>query len=232
MLYVAHGDGNAAAAYAVDPASGLLRPLGHRATGGGNGVRLGLDGSGRFLVCANYGTGTVAVLPIESDGALGAGHATWSRSRARPARTGRSRPARTRTTSPFDPRGRFFLVPDKGLDRVFVFRVDAAGGKLEPGTPPSVVTRRGAGPRHAAFHPTGPYAYVLNELDSTLTTYRFDAETGALTPRQVVTTVPPSTPGTTPPPRSRCAVGPLRLRVEPRPRQHHDLPRWTRRPAT
>lgn len=194
VLYVAHGDGNAAAAYAVDPASGLLRPLGHRATGGGNGVRLGLDGSGRFLVCANYGTGTVAVLPIESDGALG------------PVTDlvplqGTAGPHRTQQTSAhphdiaFDPRGRFFLVPDKGLDRVFVFRVDAGRGTLEPGTPPSVVTRRGAGPRHAAFHPTGPHAYVLNELDSTLTTYRFDAGTGALAPRQVVTTVPPSHTG-------------------------------------
>ena len=128
VLYVAHGDGNAAAAYAVDPASGLLRPLGHRATGGGNGVRLGLDGSGRFLVCANYGTGTVAVLPIESDGALG------------PVTDlvplqGTAGPHRTQQTSAhphdiaFDPSGRFFLVPDKGLDRVFVFRVDGAAAR-------------------------------------------------------------------------------------------------------
>jgi 6-phosphogluconolactonase (cycloisomerase 2 family) len=194
VLYVAHGDGTAAAAYAIDGASGLLRPLGHRATGGANGVRLGLDGSGRFLVCANYGTGTVAALPIEADGALG------------PVADlvpleGTPGPHRTQQTSAhphdiaFDPRGRFFLVPDKGLDRVFVFRVDPGRGSLVPGTPPSVVTRRGAGPRHAAFHPTGPHAYVLNELDSTLTTYRFDAETGALEPRHVVTTVPPSHTG-------------------------------------
>ena len=193
-LYVTHGDGNAAAAYAIDPDSGRLRPLGHRATGGGNGVRLGLDGSGRFLVCANYGTGTVAVLPIEADGALG------------PVTDlvpleGTPGPHRTQQTSAhphdiaFDPRGRFFLVPDKGLDRVFVFRVDGRRGTLAPGSPPSVVTRRGAGPRHAAFHPTGPHAYVLNELDSTLTTYRFDPETGALEPRQVVTTVPPAHTG-------------------------------------
>ena len=58
-----------------------------------------------------------------------------------------------------------------------------------------VVTRRGAGPRHAAFHPTAPYAYVLNELDSTLTTYRFDPEGGGLVPLQVITTLPPAFTG-------------------------------------
>jgi 6-phosphogluconolactonase (cycloisomerase 2 family) len=157
-------------------------------------VRLGLDGSGRFLVCANYGSGTVAVLPIAADGSLGP-LADLVPLEGTPG------PHRTQQTSAhphdiaFDPRGRFFLVPDKGLDRVFVFRVDGGRGTLVPGTPPSVVTRHGAGPRHAAFHPSGPHAYVLNELDSTLTTYRFDAETGALAPRQVVTTVPPSHTG-------------------------------------
>jgi 6-phosphogluconolactonase (cycloisomerase 2 family) len=94
----------------------------------------------------------------------------------------------------FDPRERFCLVPDKGLDAVFVFRVDA-NGKLVPAAPPSVATRPGAGPRHAAFHPTGPFAYVLNELDSTFTTYRFDADTGGLEPRQTVTTLPPGWSG-------------------------------------
>jgi len=78
---------------------------------------------------------------------------------------------------------------------VFVFRVDATGGKLAAGTPARVATRAGAGPRHAAFHPTGTHAYVLNELDSTLTTYRFDAERGGLSPLQVITTLPPAFTG-------------------------------------
>src|SRR5262245_43125384 len=70
-LYAAHGDGEAVSAYAVEPRSGRLRPLGHQPAGGVNGVRLGIDGSGRFLVCANYSSGSVAVLPILADGALG-----------------------------------------------------------------------------------------------------------------------------------------------------------------
>lgn len=194
FLYAAHGDGTEATAYAIDPASGRLRVLGRQPTGGTNGVRLGIDASDRFLVCANYSSGTVAVLPIETDGSLGA-------LRDLVPLDGTPGPHRTQQTSAhphdiaFDPRGRFFLVPDKGLDAVFVFRVDTAGGKLVAGTPPRVATRAGAGPRHAGFHPTGPYAYVLNELDSTLTTYRFDAERGGLSPLQVITTLPPDFTG-------------------------------------
>jgi 6-phosphogluconolactonase (cycloisomerase 2 family) len=188
VLYSAHGEGYEAIAYAIEPATGRLRILNRQPTQGKNGVRLGIEATGHYLVCANYSSGTVAVLPIEPDGTLG------------PLRdlvplTGRTGPHPTEQTSAhphdvaFDPRGRFCLVPDKGLDAVFVFRVDAAG-RLVAATPPSVATRPGAGPRHAGFHPTGSYAYVLNELDSTLTTYRFDAERGSLEPLQTITTLP------------------------------------------
>jgi 6-phosphogluconolactonase (cycloisomerase 2 family) len=188
VLYSAHGEGREAIAYAIDPATGRLRILNRQPTQGKNGVRLGIEAADRFLVCANYSSGTVAVLPIEADGSLGPLTDLVSL-------TGKTGPHPTEQASAhphdvaFDPRGRFCLVPDKGLDAVFVFRVDG-GGKLVPGAPPSVASQPGAGPRHAGFHPTGPFAYVLNELDSTLTTYRFDAETGALEPRQTVTTLP------------------------------------------
>ena len=78
----------------------------------------------------------------------------------------------------FDPSGRYVLVPDKGLDRVFAFRFDADSGRLTPTEQGSVQTRPGAGPRHLAFHPRLPIVWVLNELDSTTTTYRWDAATG------------------------------------------------------
>ena len=99
VLYSAHGEGHEATAFAIEPATGRLRVLNRQPTQGKNGVRLGIEASDRFLVCANYSSGTVAVLPIEADGALGR-CATWSRSPARPGRTRPSRPARTRTTSP------------------------------------------------------------------------------------------------------------------------------------
>ena len=189
VLYSAHGEEHEATAYSIDPGSGRLAVLNRQPTQGKNGVRLGIEASDRYLVCANYSSGTVAVLPIEPDGSLGA-------LRDLVPLTGKTGPHPTEQTSAhphdvaFDPRGRFCLIPDKGLDAIFVFRVDE-GGKLVPGAPASVAARPGAGPRHTGFHPTAPFAFVLNELDSTLTAYRFDAETGALEPRQTLTTLPP-----------------------------------------
>src|SRR5262249_56341136 len=84
---------------------------------------------------------------------------------------------------------------EKGLGRVFVFRLDAATGKLMPNDPPFIATRAGAGPRHIAFHSQMPLAYVINELDSTLTTYRFDAQRGSLQPIQILPSIPASYTG-------------------------------------
>jgi 6-phosphogluconolactonase len=194
VLYSAHGDGTEAIAYAIDAGTGQIRVLNRQPTSGKNGVRLGIDASNRFLVCANYSSGTVAVLPINPDGSLGALSDLVTLE-------GKPGPHRTEQASAhphdvaFDPRGRFFIVPDKGLDAVFVFRVDPATRKLVAAAPPSVPSRPGAGPRHADFHPTKPYAYVLNELDSTLTTYRFDPDRGELKPLQTITTLPPAFTG-------------------------------------
>ena len=188
VLYSSHGEGYEAVAYAIEPSTGRLRVLNRQPTQGKNGVRLGIEATGRHLVCANYSSGTVAVLPIEPDGALG------PLSDLVPL-TGKTGPHPTEQTAShphdvaFDPRGRYCLVPDKGLDAVFVFGIDPAG-RLVAAAPPSVATRPGAGPRHAAFHPTAPNAYVLNELDSTLTAYRFDPERGGLTPVETVGTLP------------------------------------------
>ena len=85
---------------------------------------------------------------------------------------------------PFDPSGQWVLVPDKSVDRVFVFR--CAEGRLTPAAQPFVQAREGAGPRHLVFHPTQPWVYVINELDSTVTAYRFDVATGALQRFQVI----------------------------------------------
>jgi len=86
-------------------------------------------------------------------------------------------------------------VPDLGFDRVFVFRLDAASGKLTPNDPPFIATRAGAGPRHIAFHPKMPLAYVINELGSSVTTYGFDPQRGSLHPIQIVPSIPASYTG-------------------------------------
>lgn len=194
MLYTVHADLTEVSAFSVDKASGKLAFLNRQSMGGKNPVHLAIDPSGRFLVTGNYSAGTVAVLPIEPNGALG----PMADSVALPGELGPHRVEQAGSHPhdvPFDPAGRFILVPDKGLDQVFVFRLDGATGKLAPNDPPGVKTRSGAGPRHIAFHPSLPMAYVINELDSTVTAYRYDAGRGELAPQQILPTVPASYTG-------------------------------------
>lgn len=188
FLYSVHGDREYATAFALDPQTGRARLINHAASGGRNGVRQAIDPRGKFLVVANYATGSVAVLPIAPDGSLKDQH-------QRVVLAGEPGPHKGEQTGShphdvaFDPSGRFVLVPDKGLDRIFVFRFDAATGRLSP-EPHFVKSRPGAGPRHLVFHPTLPIVWVLNELDSTAATYGWDAARGTLSSIQVVTTLP------------------------------------------
>jgi 6-phosphogluconolactonase len=193
-LYSVHADLTDVSAFSVDKETGKLTFVNRRSMGGKNAVHLALDPTGRFLVTGNYSAGTVTLLPIEKDGSLGPLADTALLGGApgpHRAEQGSSHPHH----APFDPSGRFVLVPDKGLDRVFVFRVDAAAGRLVPNDPPSVQTRAGAGPRHVDFHPTLPIAYVINELDSTITTYSWNKDRGELKPLQIVPTLPTSFTG-------------------------------------
>jgi len=149
---------------------------------------LTVDGSNRHLVLTNYSTGTVVTLPVDEDGALG-------QLRYQSALPGEPGPHRIEQKSShphhaaFDRNRRFIAVPDKGFDMIFVFKLDA-DGQLLPNDPPLVETQDGAGPRHIAFHPTKNLAYVVNELNSTLTTYAWNPGLGELKPLQIL----PSTP--------------------------------------
>lgn len=186
-LYAVHGDLSDISAFAVDRASGKLEFLNRQSTHGKNPVHLAIDPSGKYVVVSNHIGASLAVLPLQADGSLGEltqlvrldgplGPHRVEQKQAKPH------------FNPFDPSGQFVVVPDKGLDRTFIFRF--ADGKLSPASPGFVEAREGAGPRHLAFHPGGRFAYVVNELDSTVTTYAYDAKSGALQPRQVVSSLP------------------------------------------
>jgi 6-phosphogluconolactonase len=187
FLYSVHGDERYATSFAVDRASGHLTLLGQADTGGANGVRQAIDSTGKFMVVANYASGTVAVLPVREDGRLNSFTQLVELE-------GQPGPHRIEQASShphdivFDPTGRFVLVPDKGLDRIFVFHFDPASGRLSQTEQGSVITRAGSGPRHAAFHPKLPIVWVLNELNSTTATYRWEA--GALHPIQLLPSLP------------------------------------------
>ena len=186
-LYTVHGDLSDISAFAVDRASGKLTFINKQSTQGKNPVHLAIDPSGQFMVVTNHIGASLAVLPIGGDGALG--EVTQLVKLDGPIGPHRVEQKQAKPHfNPFDPTGRFVIVPDKGLDRTFAFRF--ADGRLTPAAPSFVEAREGAGPRHVAFHPNGHFAYVVNELDSTVTTYGYDAATATLTPRQVLSSLP------------------------------------------
>lgn len=186
-LYTVHGDMSDISAFKVDKATGKLQFLNRQSTQGKNPVHLAIDPSGRFVVVSNHLGSSLAVLPIRPDGTLGeVSQLVKLDGPLGPHRVEQklSKPH----FNPFDPSGHFVVVQDKGLDRSFSFRF--ADGKLTPADPAFVVSREGSGPRHMAFHPKLGAAYVVNELDSTVTTYDYSAASGKLTPRQILSTLP------------------------------------------
>lgn len=189
FLYAAHGDDRMASAISIDVATGELKLLNQVDTGGVNGVHLALDHAGRFLVVANYTSGGVSVVSVMEDGRLGEVVQTVQL-------PGTPGPHRVEQSSAhphqilFEPAGRFVVVPDKGLDRVFVFAFDARTGKLTPTAQGAGVARTMSGPRHAAFHPKLPVLWVLNEINNTVTTWMWEAERGHMKAAQILTTLP------------------------------------------
>jgi len=174
-------------AFAVE-ADGNLRFVNRVPAGGADPCHLCVDPSGRFVLNACHESGTAAVLPVRADGGLEPPSDVVQQVGSGP------RPAQTHARAhfvDFDPKGRFVLVCDKGADKVFVYRLDAAARRLVSNDPPFAQLHAGAGPRHFAFHPNGRFVYVNNEQDSTLSAFAYDAERGALAHLQTGSTVPP-----------------------------------------
>jgi len=194
FLYAVHADLEEVSAYSIDKQNGRITALNRQSCGGKNPVHLSIDPTGRWIVTANYGAGTVGVVPIEKDGSLGP-RSDLVNLPGEPGPDRKQQASSHPHDAVFDPSGRFIAVPDKGVDRIFIFRLDATSGKLMPNDPPFVATRAGAGPRHIAFHPQMPLAYVINELGSSVTTYRFDPQRGSLQPIQILPSIPASYTG-------------------------------------
>jgi 6-phosphogluconolactonase len=181
----------AVSAFAVDPKTGDLTLLNQQASEGAGPCHLVVDKTGRNVLVANYGGGTVTVLPIDPDGRLKKASSVRVHEGSGPNKGRQEKPHAHGVY--LDAKERFAFSPDLGADRVFVYRFDAAKDTLEPhGAAP---LDPGSGPRHLAFHPSGKHLYVINELLSTVTAFSYDAEKGALAPIQTITTLPPGFSG-------------------------------------
>lgn len=180
--------GGGISSFLIDQRSGKLRLLNEVSSGGAGPAHLTIDRSGRYVLVANYHSGSVAVFPREKDGRLGdvltVAQATGSS----------VHPVRQRSPHPhavyLAPNNRFVLVPDLGLDQVLVYRFDSATGHLEPSDPPFATVEPGAGPRHLTFSPDQRFAYVLNEMQSSITVFAYDAMAGKLQALETISILP------------------------------------------
>ena len=178
----------AVSAFAVDPETGRLTLLNRQSSAGLSPCYVSVHPGGRYVFVANYASGHVAALPIEADGRLGEATSAVHHQGSGPDPRRQDGP-HAHFISP-DPTGRFVLACDLGIDKVMVYRFDAAAGRLVPNDSPHGQANPGAGPRHLAFHPSSRFVYVINELDSTLSAFAFDAERGALALIETVSTLP------------------------------------------
>ena len=178
----------AVSAFAMDRATGKLTLLNQQSSQGMGPCHVTVDPSGRCVLVANYGGGSIACLPIGRDGRLGEATSAIQHEGSSVDPQRQQRPHAHSMN--LDVAGHFAFAADLGLDKILIYRLDAAQGKLTPNDPPWARLAPGSGPRHFAFHPTGRYAYVINELSSTVTAFRYDAECGRLTPLQTISTLP------------------------------------------
>ncbi len=201
-----NGNSGSVSAFTIDAATGGLSPINTVSSEGAGPAYLSIDATGRHAFVANYGGGSIAVLPILASGALGpstdvhrnsgsvgAAHAT-NAPQGSFAISGHDAP-HAHMIAP-DLQGRFVLATDLGQDRIYIYRWDASAGKLIPAKSAFVSLPPGDGPRHFVFHPTGRWLYSIQEEASTIACFDYDGATGALTSRQKVSSLPESFAGT------------------------------------
>jgi 6-phosphogluconolactonase len=177
----------AVSAFSVDRASGKLAFLNQVAARGTGTCYVRTDQTGKFLLLANYGSGSVAVAPVKPGGSLGAVASFVQQSGSGPSP--RQAGPHAHSFNP-TPDNRYAVAADLGADKLFVYRFDAATGSLAAANPPSLALKAGAGPRHLSFHPNGRFAYALNEIGSTVTVLAYNPARGAFRELQTVSTLP------------------------------------------
>jgi len=183
----------AVSAFAIDRATGKLTLLNQVASGGADPCYITIDKTGKYVLVANYTGGSIAAFPILADGRLGedsafvqhTGHGTHPQRQEGPHAH----------SIDLSPDNRFAIVDDLGLDETLVYKFDSSKGSLTLNDPAFAKAHPGAGPRHFALHPNGKFAYVIDEMGSTVAVFAYDAAAGVLHPLQTISTLPRSFSG-------------------------------------
>jgi 6-phosphogluconolactonase len=176
-------------AFALHKDTGMLTPINKQQTLGADPAHLSVDRAGHTVLVANYTGGSVASFPIGPDGSLGAmiSFVQHSGRSVNPDRQASPHAHQIVT----DPKNQFVYVADLGLDKVLMYRFDAAAHTFSQAAPPSARLASGAGPRHLTFDTSGAHVYVINEMACTITAFTRDSSNGSLTEFQTISSLPP-----------------------------------------
>jgi 6-phosphogluconolactonase len=180
--------GGGVSAFAIDQKTGALTFLNQESSVGEGPCHLIVDKEGKHVLAANYGSGSVVVLPIDEQGRLGE-HCDFVQHKGKSKDPARQEAAHAHCVA-LDAANHFAFVCDLGLDKVMIYKYNEAKGKLTPNDPPAAAVAPGSGPRHIAFTPDERFCYLVNELNSTMTAFAYDADHGALKTLQTLSTLP------------------------------------------
>jgi len=195
FLYAVNETGNfqnqssgAVSAFAMNRRTGRLTLLNQVASRGADPCYVAVDKTGKYVLVANYGGGSVAIFPVLKGGRLGEATSViqYKGAGANPERQ-ESPHAHWIDLSPDN---RFAIAVDLGLDRLDVYKFDSTKGSLAPNHPAIVQVKPGAGVRHFAFHPSARFAYAVNEMDSSVTSFSYDPAQGTLHESQTISMLP------------------------------------------
>jgi 6-phosphogluconolactonase len=181
----------AVSAFAIDHATGKLTLLNQISTRGGDPCYISFDKTGKYVLIANYAGGSVAVFPVLEDGRLGEASG-FIQHRGQGTNPERQEGPHAHSID-LSPDNRFALVDDLGLDETLVYRFDRGKGSLTADPKSNADAAKaepGAGPRHLSFHPNGRFVYVINEMASTVSVFRYDATVGGLQKLQTISALP------------------------------------------
>jgi 6-phosphogluconolactonase len=193
-LYAAYREGMNAddkngtiTAFAIDQQSGKLRMLNEQSAGGPGPCHLSFSPDGKFAFVSNYVGGSLSVYPVNSDGSIGAA-SDFIQHEGKGAHPSRQNEPHMHSIIPSKD-GKYIYASDLGIDKIMIYSVDKKG-ELAPATTPFAASSPAAGPRHFALHPDKPYAFSIEELSSTIASYKIDKKSGALSPVHRVSTLP------------------------------------------
>lgn len=211
-------------AFEINRSTGMLRTLGQQSSEGAGPAHLSVDKGGKNVLVANYGGGSVVVLPINRDGGLKSG-SFFAQHKGHSVNPQRQKEPHAHSIT-MDPAGRFAYVADLGLDWIVIYQLDERKGLLKLADPPNVKVDPGSGPRHFSVHPSGRFGYVINEINvHRLVIHRQSDHRRVETagdrigaPAQGVGAIRLQRRRT-----RRASVGTLSLHIDSRPQQHRGL---------